>query len=133
MNPGGVELFGATVNQMMQHGQDLTFHRSEGLGGLHLDQVLVESGHHPCQGKHKIGKRRGHVTHKTWCCGVDRLGHQVFLYELGIVRNVGRLFGDGTGGEAGLDLLQRKFNRHDMSLQKPGNVSGNRTIDGTEG
>src|SRR6185369_5903720 len=63
----------------------------------------------------------------------DRLGNQVLLDEFGIFGDVGRLFRDGGGGEIRFDLFEVAFNGDNMSLQKAGDIVGNRLIDSAEG
>ncbi len=133
MNPGGIEAVLAAVDQVMEHGQDLPLHRGEGLGGLHLDQVLVEGGHQSRQRQHEVGQRRGHVADKPRGSGMDRLGDQVFLDELGVFGDVGRFFGDDGGGKIGFDLFQIAFDGYDMGLEKTGDIVADRLIDSAEG
>ena len=133
VDPGGVEVFRLAVDQVVEHGQHLPLHGGEGLGGLHLDQVLVEGGHQARQREHEIGERRGHVADEAGGGGMDRLGDQVLLDELGVVGDVGRLLRDGGGAEMGLDLFHAPFDGDDVGLEKAGDIGGNRLIDGTEG
>jgi len=116
MNPRRIEVVGAAIDQVMKHCEDLPFHRGEGLGGFHLDQILVEGGHEACQGEHEVGERRGHMTDKTGCSCMDRLGDQVLLDELGIFGDVGRLFGDGKGREVCFDFFQVALDCDDVGL-----------------
>ena len=124
VDPGRVEVVIAAVDQVMEHGQDLPLHGGKGLGGLHLDQVLVEGGHQARQGEHEVGERRGHVADKARGGGMDRLGDQVLFDELGVVGDVGRFFRDGGGGEIRLDLFQVAFDGDDMGLQETGDIVG---------
>lgn len=89
----------------MQHGENLTLHRRERLGGFHLDQILIEGGHDPRKRQHEIRERRGHMSDKAGGGGMHRLSDQLLFDKLGVFRDVSRLFGDRGRGEISLDLF----------------------------
>jgi len=133
VHPWRIEFVIASIDQVMEHGEYLPLHGGKGLGGLHLDHVLVEGGHEPRQGEHEVRERRCHVADKTGCGGMDRLGNKILFDELGVFGDVGRFFGDGEGGETRFDLFEVAFNGDDMSLQKTCYIAADRLIDGAEG
>jgi len=133
VDPGAVELFLLAVDQVVEHCQHLPLHGGKGLGGFNLDQVLVEGGHQARQREHEIGERRGHVADETGCSGMDRLGDQVLLDELGVVGDVGRLLRNGGGAEMGLYLFHASFDGDNVGLEEAGDIGGDRPVDDAEG
>ncbi len=132
VDPLGVKGIVTAVDQAVQHGEDLALQGSEGLGGLDLDQVLVERRHDARQRQHEVRQRRGHMADEAGCRGMHRLGDQLLLDELGVGGDVGRLLGDLRRGEVGFDLFEAALEGDDMGLQKTGDILADRPVDGAQ-
>ena len=133
VHPAAIEVVVAVVDQTMNHRQHLPFHGGECLGGLDLDQVLVEGDHDPRKRQHEVGEGRGHVANKGRRGGIHRLGDELVGEELGVIGNEGRLLGHPSVTEILLDFTELALQGNHMGLQKTGDVTSDVAIDAAQG
>ncbi len=72
------------------------------------------------------------MTDKTGSGGMDRMGDQVLLDELGVIGDKGRLIRDKRRGKISLDILDTSLHGDDMILQEAGNIFGNRLVNNAQ-